>query len=62
MDGDILIGTDQMVRAFALWDHRFRADPRAFRADVERLLAGETPQEYGVACAKYFQSLLVQTK
>jgi hypothetical protein len=59
---DILIGDDQLVRAFALWDRKFRSDPRGFKSDIERVLNGETPEEYGVACGQYFKALLIEAR
>jgi len=58
----ILVAGTQMVRAFALWDRRFREDPSAFKHDVERIVRGETPEAYGAACAEYFKSLLVEAR
>lgn len=62
MDGDILVSTDQMMRGFARWETEFRKDPRAFRSTVEALIAGDTPEMLGKACADYFRSLLIQVR
>ena len=62
MDGDILVSTGQMMRAFTEWDRRFRLDPKAFQSDVERLLNGETADDYGREVAPYFQTLLKKKK
>lgn len=62
MDGDILVSTDVMMRAFARWDTLFRKDPNGFKSDIERILRGETPEEYGKACADYFRGLIVEVR
>ena len=62
MDGDILVSTQNMVTAFARWEKLFRDDPRAFKSEVERILSGESPEQYGKACADYFRGLLIQTR
>ncbi len=49
---------DQFARAFAEWDRRFREDPAGFERDFERILRGETEDEYGAVCAVYFAELL----
>lgn len=62
MDGDILVSTDVMARAFALWDKRFRENPSGFQSDVARILSGETPEQYGKVVADYFRTLLISVR
>lgn len=44
--------------AFSEWDRRWREEPGRFQSDSERLLAGQSPDDYGAACAPYFAEIL----
>ena len=44
----------EMVDVFTEWDRRYRENPRGFRSDVERFLAGETIEEYGQSATQTF--------
>lgn len=48
----------QIAATFTEWDRRWRADPRGFQSDCERLLKGLSPSDYGEACLPYFLEIL----
>jgi hypothetical protein len=57
---EILIASDQMVRAFVRWERLYRQDPRAFVLEIEQLAT--TPEQTGEACSNYFTKLLLDVK
>jgi len=59
---EVTVSKKQMERAFAEWERRYREEPKRFETDVERVLAGGTPENYGEACAPYFMELLAEVK
>lgn len=48
----------EVVQVFTEWDKRHREDPRGYESDFERLLRGQTVEEYGDAVTPYFLELL----
>lgn len=50
------------ARAFAEWDRRWREDPEGFVEGWQRVQAGETTEEYGESAARYFRSLIADTR
>lgn len=49
----------ELEAAFAEWERRYREEPKRFESDVERILAGRTPESYGEMAAAYLIEILV---
>lgn len=58
----VLLSKEEMIAVFALWDTRYRNNPKAFQSDVERFLAGQTVEEYGDAATRTFLGYLDEVK
>jgi hypothetical protein len=52
----IAVTTDNLSRAFAEWERRYREEPERFASDAERL--GMTPENYGDAATRYLVEIL----
>ena len=50
------ISQELLERAFTEWERRYRANPREFMHEMERL--GLTEASYGEQCAAYFVELM----
>lgn len=65
MDGDILISSNNLMRALTLWDRKYRNSLKTgsheFVDFAENLVNGN-PEQYGQDCAPYFRSLLIETR
>lgn len=48
---------EDLAAVFTEWDRQWREDPGAFDGDVERLLRGETVEEYGSLAAITFERI-----
>jgi hypothetical protein len=46
------------AKAFAEWDRRYREEPAKFDSDMQRIMRGQTTEEYGTTAAIYFMSIM----
>lgn len=54
----VSVNVETITKAFTEWDRRYREDPKGFETDFERLLRGQTPDNYGEEVTPYFLELL----